>query len=62
MARTPDRCTTPAQRNPAHPGKEEGDPRAGILNPHNPHEKIPAETTTSSGRQHRPENSQPDPG
>jgi len=26
----------PAQRNPAHPQKEDGDPRAGIVNVHNP--------------------------
>jgi len=29
---------------------------------HNPPEEIAGRTTTGSGRQHRPENSQPDPG
>jgi hypothetical protein len=33
-----------------------------LHHPHNHHEKIPGETTTSSGRQNGPGNFQPDPG
>jgi hypothetical protein len=38
--------------NPAHQGKEDGDPRAGIVNLHSHHEEIPARTKTSITRQY----------